>query len=200
MSSSSVLDPVGCALFPKSRREVLHLLYGHPDRAYYVREIVRSTGLGYGHVQRELARLRAGGILTRTEQGRHVYFQANPECAIYEELRGLITKTVGATGHLRTALSTLGALIDVAFIYGSVARHEEKETSDLDLMVIGDVSLKDVVAVLRGVESSLGREITPMVYSRDEAQTKQEDHFLRTVLKGEKIFILGSNRDLPDSD
>ncbi len=196
MGSSRSLDPIGEALFPASRREVLHLLYGHVDRAFYVREIVQRIGLGYGHVQRELARLHGGGILTRKEQGRHVYFQANRECPIFEDLRALVTKTVGAAGRLRAALFPLAASIDLAFIYGSVARGEATEASDLDVLVIGDVSLAEIVRALREVEGDLGREVIPTVYSPAEAQAKAGGHFLESVVRGERVFILGEERDL----
>ena len=76
-------DPVSAALFPKARREVLGLLFGHPDRAYYLREIAELTGLGVGHVQRELQRLWRGGIIRRSNRGRHVYYQAEQSCPVW---------------------------------------------------------------------------------------------------------------------
>lgn len=77
------------ALFGKARRLVLGLLYRNPDEAFYVRKIIRLTGLSPGSVQRELKRFTDSGIVVRSKQDNHVYFQANPSCSAYIELRSL---------------------------------------------------------------------------------------------------------------
>jgi predicted nucleotidyltransferase len=191
-------DPIADALFSKSQAAVLGLLYGHPDESYYLRQIVQMTGLGLGHGQRELERLAAGGIIERTIQGRHVYFRANPKCPIFDELRSLITKTLGPVGLLRAAMTSLTAEIRCAFIFGSVARGEEAQASDLDLMVIGDTSLQRVVGAIHDVEVRLRRPINPIVYPPAEfrATLRAGNHFLRTVVAGEKLFVIGDADEL----
>lgn len=89
-------ESLATLLFPKARRMLLGLLLSHPERAFYLREIVELTGLGIGNLQREFARLADAGIIRRFKQGRHVYFQANPTCPIYPELRGIVLKTMTA--------------------------------------------------------------------------------------------------------
>ena len=123
------------ALLPQTRRALLGLLYGLPDRAFYLREIAAQVGSGMGQVQRELARLAEAGILRRFERGRHVFYQADRRCPAFEELRGLIVKTVAGADHLRHALTELEDRIAVAFVFGSVARGEDRAESDLDLLV-----------------------------------------------------------------
>ncbi len=174
------------------------MLLGHADERYYVREIVRATGLGSGHVQRELAQLSRAGILRRLEEGRHVYYQADPDCPIYEELRGIVRKTLGAGEVLSTALSKLRRRIDVAFIYGSVARGEERRESDLDLMVVGDVTFAEVARAVRGAEARLRRPVNPTVYPGREFRDKllSGHHFLSMVTKGPKVFLIGGEREL----
>ena len=195
---TTVQEPLSVALFPKSRRVVLGILYGHPDRTFYLREIVNLAGLGMGQIQRELKRLADSRIIRRFEQGRHVYFQADENCPIYEELRSLVTKTVGATEVLREALRDLSDRISVAFVYGSVARGEQRHDSDLDLLVIGDVSFADVVEAISEAQSRLRREVNAVVYPRDELSSKLADghHFLTSVIKSEKIFIIGDEHEL----
>ena len=83
------------ALFGRTRRAILVQLYGHPDEAYYLRQLVRSAGLGLGAVQREVARLAGAGIIQRTARGRQVYYQANPACRLFAELKSLVVKTAG---------------------------------------------------------------------------------------------------------
>lgn len=178
----------------------MSLLFSHPDQAFYLREVVERTGLGVGHVQRELARLVEGTVINRRRQGRHVYFQANDKCPVFAELKGLVTKTMGIAGALRQALSPLGDQIDIAFVFGSVAHGEHRESSDVDLMVIGEVTFAQVVGAVRSCEAELGREINPTLFPSPEFRTKvaSKNHFLNTVLKAPKVFILGNEDELGD--
>jgi predicted nucleotidyltransferase len=200
MSTNSSIERLSEALFPGARGRILGLVFGAPDRAFYLREIVKQTGLAIGQVQRELARLSTSGILRRFHQGRHVYFQANERCPVYDELRGLVSKTVGVATAVRRALAPIAAEIAIAFLFGSVARHAENRESDLDLMVIGDATFAAVVAAVRTAEPVIQREIHPTVYPTREFGVKFRDgnHFVRSVAKSEKIFLIGSDDELRD--
>jgi predicted nucleotidyltransferase len=186
------------ALFGRTRRAVLALLYGHPDEAYYLRQLVRSVGLGLGAVQREVKRLTNTGIFRCTVRGRQVYYQANPECPLFEELKSLAVKTAGVADVLRDTLAPLASQIKVAFIYGSIARLKQTSASDVDLMVIGDVSFSQVVSALGAAQKTLSREINPTVYSPREFKSKLKlrHHFLSSVLKNEKVFLIGNEHEL----
>ncbi len=189
---------ISTALFPQTRRALLGLLYGLPDRAFYLREIAAQVGSGMGQVQRELGRLTRAGILHRFEQGRHVFYRADRHCPVFDELRGLVVKTVAGADHLRHALTELEDRIAVAFVFGSMARGDDRAESDLDLLVAGDVSLQEVVIAIDPIQRTLGREINPIVYPTEELRSKIEGghHFLTTVLADEKIFIIGSQDEL----
>ena len=191
-------DPISTALFPKARRAVLGLLYGHPDQSYYLRQIVDLTGLGVGHVQREVNRLAEAGILHRSNVGRHVFFQADETCPIYKELHGIVTRTVGGAAVIAGALQPLADRIDVAFIFGSVARGEERQASDLDLMVVGDVTFAELADAMRAAEGHIRRNINVTVYPAKELRDKLASgrHFLTTVMRQEKIFVLGNEHEL----
>src|SRR5262249_7480484 len=106
-------------LFGLTRRRVLGWLLGHPDEAFYLRQIVRYTGAGQGAVQRELDLLTRAGLLRRTVQGRQVYFKANRESPIFPELHALFLKTAGLADVLREALAPLADRVLVAFVFGS---------------------------------------------------------------------------------
>ena len=186
------------ALFPRTRRALLGLLYGFPDRAFYLREIASRVGSGMGQVQRELGRLTRAGLLRRFVQGRHVFYQAERHCPVFDELRGLVAKTLAGVVHLRHALTELEERIAVAFVFGSVARGEDRAESDLDLLVVGDVSLQEVATAIVSMEPTLGRSINPTVYPPAELRSKVEGghHFLTAVLAGEKIFVIGTQDEL----
>jgi uncharacterized protein len=198
MSTSLGATELSAALFGQTRRAVLALLYGHPDQSYYLRQMVRSAGLGLGAAQREVKRLSQAGILLRTVRGNQVLYQANPECPIYEELKGLMVKTTGVADVLRAALATLTGRIRVAFVYGSLAKLSQRNGSDVDLMVIGDPAFGKVVSALGSAQETLAREVNPTVYSVAEFRSKLKEghHFLTEVSEGEKIFLIGDEREL----
>jgi len=197
MSTAPLDSNLSTALFGRTRRAILAQLYGHTDEAYYLRQLVRSAGLGLGAVQREVARLAGAGIIQRTARGRQVYYQANPQCPLFAELKSLVVKTAGVGDVLRQALALLADRITVAFIYGSVARTEQRSSSDVDLMVVGDVSFGGVVSALETAQKTLGREINPTVYSAAEfrSKIKARHHFLTSVQNSEKVFVIGDEHE-----
>jgi predicted nucleotidyltransferase len=186
------------ALFGKTRRAVLALLYSHPDEAFYLRQLIRAAGVGQGGVQREVRRLSAAGLIQRTVRGHQVYYQADPRCPVFKELKSLVVKTAGVGDVLRAALAPLAERIRVAFLFGSMARGETRRGSDLDLLVVGKVSFGDVVSALGAAQAALRREVNPTLYSPAEFQTKcaARHHFLTTVLREKKIFLVGDEREL----
>jgi len=185
-------------LFTKTRRAVLSLLYGHVDESFYLRQIVRMTGAGLGPVQRELKQLTDTGIVRRFVQGHQVYFQASQDSPIFNELKSLITKTAGVAETLQSALTPIADRIIIALVYGSIAKGEENQRSDVDLLVVGDVAFAEAVKALRSAQETLGREINPTVYPVDEFCSRiAEDHyFVRDILNGPKIFIVGDEHEL----
>jgi len=192
------LDRAGEVMFGQTRRAVLALLYGHVDEEFYLRQIIRAAGVGQGTVQRELEKLAAVGLVLRRQHGRQVYFRANPDSPVYQELRGLLLKTAGVADVLREALGPLADRIHVAFVYGSVARLDERRASDVDVMVVGNVSFAEIVSALTAVQERLGREVNPTVFSKAEFRAKLQagQHFVGSVTKREKVFLYGDEHDI----
>jgi len=199
---SSLADSdAAAALFGSTRQAVLGFFFDHPHERFYQNQVVRSLALGSGAVQRELARLVAGGVLARTVEGRQAYYQANQNGSVYPELHGLVRKTMGAAGVLRAALRPLAGRIRVAFIFGSMARRHERAESDIDLMIVGDaISLSDISPRLRPAQQALRREVNPAVYRTAEFAQKWSagHHFLTQVLEGEKVFLIGGEHELAE--
>ena len=159
--------------------------------------MVRATGTGQGAVQRELQRLTRAGIVRRSTRGRQVHFQANPECPVFPELRGIILKTAGVADVLRSALGPLADRVRVAFVYGSCARAEQRQGSDVDLCVVGEVTFAEVVAAIGPAQQKLSREVNPTVYPPAEFERKLAGghHFLSRVVGGPKLFLIGNERE-----
>jgi uncharacterized protein len=198
MSTFLECDNLSMTLFGKTRRAVLSLLYGHADEPFYLRQIARIARVGLGAAQREVKQLSDAGILHREVRGRQVYYQANRHCPVFGELKSLVLKTAGAAGVIQSALAPLADLIRVAFIFGSTAHGEEQKGSDVDLLVVGEVTFGEVVSAIHGAQLALNREINPTVYPPGEFRSKLEagHHFLKTVLKGPLVFLIGNKHEL----
>lgn len=185
-------------LFGKTRQAVLSLLYGHADESFYLRQIVRVAGGGMGAVQRQINTLVDAGLVTRMHKGKQIYYQANASSPVFGELKSIIIKTSGVGDILKIALATMDQEIDCAFIYGSIARGNEKAASDVDVFIIGRVAFTDVVAALSPAQDTLGREINPTVYPAYEFREKiaKKNHFIKSIMAGEKIYLIGDEHEL----
>ena len=185
------------ALFTETQQKVLGLLYGHPDRSFYIKEILRLTGMGVATIKRELDRMLAAGILRMTRIGNQHHYQANPQCPIHGELIDIVKKTFGLTEVIRQALEPLVGKIEWAFVFGSVASGKETATSDIDLLIIGDASFAEVVSALYPTQGELGREVNPKIYRRDEwARMKAaKDAFVIEVLTKPRMDVIGDGNE-----
>jgi DNA-binding transcriptional ArsR family regulator len=185
-------------LFGRTRGTVLATLFGHADQSYYLRQLARAVGAGHGAVQRELKHLTDLGLISRRTQGNQVLYQADSRSPIFPEIKSLVSKTVGIHDALRSALASFESEIEVAFVYGSVAQQTERAASDIDLMILGNVDFGAVVSGLSSTQKILNREINPTVFPVSEFQSRLRagNHFLRSVMKGKKLFILGTDREL----
>jgi len=179
------------------RVEILSTFLMNPERELYVREVARLTGEDYKNVNMELRNLEEIGLLSSRNEGNLKYFSLNKAFVIYEELKSIFMKTKGAVGILREAVSTKRD-IDYAFIYGSFSTGEERAESDIDLMVIGRISLEEVLALIRGPEEKLSREINVSLYDLQEIRKRVKDHdpFIMEVLGGSKIMLIGDENEL----
>jgi predicted nucleotidyltransferase len=184
---------LGDLIFGQTRGRILALLYGHPDETFFVRQISRDAGTSVGTVQRELETLSQFGLIDRSVSGRQVYYKANRNHPSFAEIHSLIAKTVGVFQLLSSALAPLANRISLAFVYGSIARRDEKAGSDVDLMIVGDVTLDEILTQLAPVERTISRPINPTVYTASEFKSRLQEgnHFLRSILHGEKVLLIG---------
>jgi len=185
-------------LFSDYRRRVLGVLLIHPDTTYHVRELARLTGTSAGTLHKELSKLTEGGVLCRQAVGNQVRYRANRDCPIFEELASILRKTSGLVGVLAHALSGIESHIDLAFVFGSLARGEQNSNSDVDVMVVGSLGFAEVVGLLHPMQKTLQREINPVVYSLDEFRHRIAggDSFIQEVLTKPKLFVVGNENEL----
>jgi len=181
-------------LFPAARLAVLRWLADNED-GLHLRELERRSGLNKHGLARELHALRDAGILVSTSVGNQVIYRLSSECPIYDELRSIIRKTVGLAGVLREALEPFADRIDLAYVYGSFARGEVRPDSDIDLMIVGAVSLREVSSAIRTAGRILRRVINPTSYAPDEyaAELRTEDSFAARVHGAPRIDVIGGS-------
>ncbi len=153
------------------------------------------AGSGRGAVQRELERLLKGGLVTVRMMGTQKHYQANPESPVFDELRGIIQKTVGLAGPIREALESLTGTIHLALIFGSVAKRTDSSSSDIDVLIVADdVRLEDIYKALMPVEKALARRISSKLYTPAEFQDRRakENGFVQRLLADPVIDLIGS--------
>lgn len=188
------------ALFPRTRQNILATLLLSPERRWYLSDLAQRLGVPPSSLQRELAALTEAGILHREADGNRVYFQANADFPLRPELQSVFAKTIGLADKVKEALMPFESEIDVAFIFGSVARGERAAGSDVDILIVGRVSLADLALPLRELERTLQIPVNTTHFTPAEFREKvrKNNHFLQTILPGQKIFVKGSEHELAD--
>jgi predicted nucleotidyltransferase len=183
---------IGDALFTRTQQRVLGLLYGRPQQSFYLNELVRLAAVGKGSVKREVEKLYAAGLLTVTRIGNQNHYQANAASPIFEELKGIAQKSFGLVGIVESALRPLLERVELALIYGSMARGSEHAESDIDLLLVSaSLSYAEVMEALAPAEAQLGRTINPTLYTPqefDERRRKQQ-HFITRLMAQQVLWI-----------
>jgi predicted nucleotidyltransferase len=184
-------------LFGQTRGRILATLYGSPDECFFIRQLARRVEVSVGSVQRELLTLAEAGLIIRSQTGNQVFYQANRRNPVYTELHALLVKTAGIFHLLSEALAPLAERIEFALVYGSFARGEETAESDVDLMVVGKITLDELLERLTSVERTLQRPVNPTVYSSREVRTKLKagNHFLKAIQEGKSTFLIGDEHE-----
>src|SRR5258706_6727577 len=201
MHSMGMMKPAPSnALYTKTQQRVLGLMLGNPDRSYSAGEIVRFAAASIGTVQRELESLALVGILTVHKAGAQKHYRANRRAPIFEELCGIVLNTFGVADVLRAALAPLLKYIGAAFIYGPLAKGIDSAHGDIDVMIIGtELSYTDVIPHVIKAQNRIGRSINPSLYTAAELGRKLAiaNRFVVALMNQPKIFLIGSERDLP---
>ena len=189
--SSSLAD----ALFTSTQQKVLGLLFGQPERSFFVTQVMQLAKSGRGAVQRELQRLESAGLVSVQMHGNQKHYQANSDSPLFDEICSIVQKTVGLEEPLRAAVESLPGAAHLALIYGSVAKRTDTSASDIDLLIVADeLSLEEIYTALSPAEQLLGRKVNPTLYTSEEFDRRRArgSSFLKRVLDGPVIILSGS--------
>lgn len=177
----------------KTKRSLLKLFLTNPDRRFYTREIAKITGEPLNAVRRELGYLEKAGLLKSHREGNLKYFEVVKEFPFYPELKKIIYSTVALGDYLRNRLKDSES-IELAFIYGSVARNQETEKSDIDIFVVGEIEEEELHGLVSDIEKGIGREVNYTLMSKKEFNERRDrgEPFLKRVIREKKLVLKGN--------
>ncbi len=181
----------------KIRRALLALFFTNSSKRYYLRELERNLGYSAGSIRRELLKFQKDNLFETHRVGNLLYYSLNTKHPLFNEIKSIVSKTVGVEGLLKNALSSLKN-IQIAFIYGSFASRKENFSSDIDLMIIGEPDDTPFYENISALESKLEREINPSIYSITDYKKKKKEKsgFILDLLENPKVMLIGTEEEL----
>ncbi len=181
----------------KLRQKLYRLYFSQTNGRYYLRELERLLDEPVGNIRREILKWSKAGLFLRERVGNLTFYSLNKSFPLYEELKRIVSKTIGIEHTLREGLKGIKR-IGIGIIYGSVASGEDTGNSDVDVLLIGNPDMDDLVNTIQGIEKQVGRDINYVLYTPEEygLKKKAENTFIMDVLRNPKIYIIGSEDGL----
>ncbi len=184
------------ALFPSPVVvDILILFLTQPDQEYYQRSLAEKTGYSLAQVQYALERIEESGLVTKKKSGNRLYYKAQRSHPAFDDLKRAFLKTVALGDVLKEGLKPLMDKIHFAFVFGSIASGEDRADSDIDLFLLGDISLKDIANAMGDIDEKLGREVNPVNYTQASfvERIKTNNRFAQELLASPKIWLIGND-------
>ncbi|HKO05795.1 MAG TPA: nucleotidyltransferase domain-containing protein [Candidatus Acidoferrales bacterium] len=177
----------------KARQRLLVYYFTNPTARRHLRDLAQRLGIDPSNLSKELGRLERAGLFQSEVSGRQKYFQLNRAYPLFDEVRSIVAKTVGAIPLLAQSLKKVEG-IGEAFLYGSFARNQQDASSDIDVLVIGAPRGDVLAEAMRKLERQLGREINYTVLTPKEFQSRRarKDAFLENVWHNKRVSLVGA--------
>jgi predicted nucleotidyltransferase len=178
------------------RINILSHFFMHPDEGYYIRQLEKILKKPVSNIQKELVKLEKIDLLSSSVEGNQKRYILKNEFPLYDELRNIFIKTTGLSDLIRDSLHLIKK-IEFVFIYGSFATGDETSQSDVDLMIVGNVSDIIINKSIKEVEKQINRMINYSIYSKGEIEKRisANDNFIKTILEAPIILIIGNKDD-----
>lgn len=177
----------------KARQRLLAYYFTNPTARHHLRDLAVRLDIDASNLSKELRRLENEGLFRSDVSGRQKYFQLNREYALFNEVRGIVTKTIGAVPLIARSLRKIEGLGE-AYLYGSFARNQQDMASDIDVLMIGAPHEEFLAEAVRKLERQLGREINYTVLTPEEFESRRarKDAFLENVWRNRRVALLGA--------
>ena len=190
------MDTLSQILSSRTRAKIFKLLFGTREEELHIREIQRRSQLNDRTIRQELTKLLKLDLVIDRKDSNRVYYRANKSNPLYPDIHNLVLKSDGLIDVLNDALKD--KRIKIAFVFGSISEGRETSESDVDLFVIGSLGMRNISSLLSGTADKIGREINSHVMTQDEIKKRysSKDHFIYSVIKSKKLFIIGTEDDL----
>jgi len=178
----------------KARQRLLAYYFTNPAARHHLRDLAHRLSIDPSNLSRELRRLEREGLFRSEVIGRQKYFQLRREYPLFDEVRSILAKTIGAGPLIAQSLKKLGG-IEEAYLYGSFARNQQDAASDIDVLVIGAPRSDGLAEAVRKLERQLGREINYTVLTREEFDLRRtrKDAFLENVWHNKRLSLIAPN-------
>jgi len=178
----------------KARQRLLAYYFTNPTARVHLRDLAERLSIDPSNLSRELHRLENEGLFRSEVSGRQKYFQLNREYPLFDEVRGIVSKTIGAAPLIAQSLKKIEG-IEEAYLYGSFARNQQDAASDIDVLVIGTPRSEGLAETVRKLERHLGREVNYTVLTRKEFDSRRtrKDAFLDNVWHNKRVSLIGPN-------
>jgi predicted nucleotidyltransferase len=177
----------------KARQRLLVYYFTNPTARHHLRDLAERLSIDPSNLSKELGRLQREGLFRSEVSGRQKYFQLNCEYPLFNEVRSIVAKTIGAGPLLAQSLKKIDG-IEEAYLYGSFARNQQDAASDIDVLVIGRPKGDALAGAVQRLERQLGREINYTVLSRKELESRRarKDAFLESVWHNKRVSLVGA--------
>src|SRR5437870_12222495 len=177
----------------KARQRLLAYYFTNPRTRHHLRDLAERLSIDPSNLSKELGRLEREGLFRSEVNGRQKYFQLNLEYPLFDEVRSIVAKTMGAVPLMTQSLKKIDG-IEEAYLYGSFARNRQDAASDIDVLVIGNPRGDTLADAMQKLERRLGREINYAVLSRKEFDSRRahKDAFLESLWRNKRIPLVGA--------
>jgi predicted nucleotidyltransferase len=177
----------------KARQRLLAYYFTNPTARHHLRDLAERLSIDPSNLSKELGRLEREGLFQSEVSGRQKYFRLNREYSLFNEVRGIVAKTIGAIPVIGQSLKKVEGIED-AYLYGSFARNQQDAASDIDVLVIGNPKGDALAEAMQKLERRLGREINYTVLTRKELESRRarKDAFLENVWHNKRVSLVGA--------
>jgi predicted nucleotidyltransferase len=178
----------------KARQRLLAYYFANPTTRLHLRDLAERLDIDPSNLSKELGRLEREGLFRSEISGRQKYFRLNREYPLFAEVRGIVSKTIGASSLIAQSLKKIEG-IEEAYLYGSFASNQQDAASDIDVLVIGTPRDEVLAETVRKIERQLGREVGYTVLTRKEFDSRRtrKDAFLENVWHNKRVPLIGPN-------
>jgi predicted nucleotidyltransferase len=174
-----------------ARQRLLTFYFANPSARLHLRDLAQRLGIDPSNLSKELVRLEREGLFRSEIIGRQKFFQLNRSYPLYTEVRGIVSKTIGASSLIADSLKKIAG-IEEAWLHGSFARNQQDAASDIDVLLIGNPSADTLSDAISKLEHQLGREIGYTIMTRKEFESRRarKDAFLENVWQNKRVSLV----------